>query len=84
MSTTGYLVPRCGRHRPHRGLTACSCSYGRAFAPDCFRAQCLAAPAWSFATVVVTVSEHCVSYVEFMPMPSTRDATPSSRFIQQP
>jgi len=50
-------------HRPHLGLSACSCSYGRAFAPDFFRAECLTAPALSFATVVVTVSEHFVSYV---------------------
>jgi len=24
-------------YRPHAGLTACSCSYGRALAPDFFR-----------------------------------------------
>jgi len=64
-------------HRPHLGLTACSCSYGRAFAPDCFRAEYLATPALSFATVVVTISEHFVSYVKFMPMPGTRGALSS-------
>jgi hypothetical protein len=50
-------------HRPHRGLTACLCSYGRAFASTFFRAECLAAPALALATVVVTHSEHFVSYV---------------------
>ena len=45
-------------HRPHRGLTACLCSYGRAFATDFFRAENLTVPALSFTTVVVTISGH--------------------------
>jgi hypothetical protein len=69
--TVGFCV-LSHAHRTHRGLAACSCSYGRAFATDFFRAERLAAPALSFATVVVTASEHFVSYVEFMPMPGTR------------
>jgi len=60
--TVGFRV-LSPAHRPHLGLPACSCSFGRTFAPDGFRAVCLAAPAWSFATVVVTRSEPFVSYV---------------------
>jgi hypothetical protein len=66
-------------HRPHRGLTACSCSYGRAFATDFFRAERLAAPALSFTTVVVTHSGHFLSSDKSMPMPGTRVATFLSR-----
>jgi hypothetical protein len=68
--TVGFRVCQHA-HRPHRGLTACSCSYGRAFATDFFRAECLAAPALSFTTVVVTISGHFFSYDKSMPMPGT-------------
>jgi hypothetical protein len=68
--TVGFRVCQHA-HRPHRGLTACSCSYGRAFATDFFRAEYLAAPALSFTTVVVTISGHFFSYDKSMPMPGT-------------
>lgn len=68
--TVGFRVLQHA-HRPHPGLAACSCSYGRAFATDFFRAERLTAPALSFATVVVTASGHFVSSDEFMPMPGT-------------
>ncbi len=69
--TVGLRVFQHAR-RPPRGLTAGSCSYGRTFASTCFRAECLAAPALVLATVVVTVSAHFVSDVEFTPLPGTR------------
>jgi hypothetical protein len=59
-------------HRPHRGLTACSCSYDRAFATDFFRAEFLTEPALFFATVIVTFSGHLFPYDWSMPMPGTR------------
>jgi len=69
--TVGFRV--CSHaHRTHRGLTASSSSYGRAFATDFFRADCLAAPALSFTSVVVTVPDQYVSTDKFMPMPGTR------------
>ena len=76
--TVGFRV--CSHaHRPHRGLTASSCSYGRAFATDFFRADCLTAPALSFASVVVTVSDQYVSIDEFIPT-----QFPHSSFIANP
>jgi len=51
--TVGFRV-LSHAHRPHRGLSAGSCSYGRAFATDFFRAEFLAEPALSFTTVAVT------------------------------
>ena len=59
--TVGFRV-LSHAYRPHRRLTACSCSYGRAFATDFFRAESLTEPALSFATVIVTFSGHLFSY----------------------
>ncbi len=59
-------------HRPHQGLSACSSSYGRAFATDFFHAENLAVHALSFATVIFTVPGHLFSYDLFMPMPGAR------------
>ncbi len=72
--TVGFRVSSHA-HRPHRGLAAGSYSRGRAFATDFFRAERLAAPALSSATVVVTASGHLFSYDGFMPMPGTRART---------
>jgi len=55
--TVGFRVSQHA-HRPHLGLTACSSSYGRAFVTAFFRAECLAAGALAFATIVVTQFEH--------------------------
>src|SRR5690606_19031143 len=54
--TVGFCVSQHA-HRPHRGLAACSCSYGRVFASSFFRAEPLTGHALGLATVVVTASE---------------------------
>ena len=58
--TVGFCVSSHA-HLPHRCLSACSFSYGRAFASTFFRAEHLAMPALVLATVVVTSSGHFVS-----------------------
>ena len=49
-------------YRPRLGLAAVSCSYGRAFATAFFQLIALAGSALAFTTVVVTVSDHFLSY----------------------
>ena len=62
-----FLEPRSS---PAPGLTACSCSCGRAFAPRFFRAGLAASPL-RFATVVVTLSGDLLSGHKSWPMPGT-------------
>ncbi|MCC5841660.1 MAG: hypothetical protein JJT96_16210 [Opitutales bacterium] len=59
--TVGFRVSQHA-HRPHLGLTAVSCSYGRAFATAFFQLIVLADTALAFTTVVVTLSDHFFSY----------------------
>jgi hypothetical protein len=60
--TLGFRVLQHA-HRPHRGLSAGSSSYGRAFATAFFQLTFLTEAALAFTTVAVTASEHFPSYV---------------------
>ena len=66
----GWILRSLARSSPMPGLTADSCSYGRAFANRFLQDRLAAAPL-RFATVNITISGHLLSDDKIAPMSGT-------------